>query len=197
MGATRVRQPDPLVEAKFLIPRRQSGTVRRTRLLRQLRSAQDRPVISIVAPPGLRQDEPPRPVGVGGPGPVAWLTADDADNDPVVFLTYLAAAIDRLEPLDPDIFDAIASAAVSNRAVVGRLLAAMSRPPEPVLIAIDDAHRITARACLDPLAELITHLPDGSQVVLAAREPIACLRALARRRVAARDRSRRARDGRA
>ena len=45
----------------------------------------------------------------------------------------------------------------------------MSQPPEPVRIAIDDVHRITSRACLDILAELVEHLPEGSQVAVAGR----------------------------
>ena len=144
------------------MPRRHVGTLRRTRLLRQLRSARDRRVSSrswrhpatarrASSSSGRRRD----------PGPVAWLTADDSDSDPVVFLTDLATAIDRLEPVGPELFSAIASATVSHRTVVGRLLAAMSRPSEPVRIAIDDAHRITSRACLDVLAELIDESDRG------------------------------------
>ncbi len=105
-------------------------------------------------------------------GPVAWLTADDSDNDPVVFLTDLATAVDRRVPLGAEVFSAIAADTVSHRTVVGRLLAAMSRPPEPVRIAIDDAHRITSRASLDILAELIEHLPEESQVAVAGRTRI-------------------------
>ena len=161
---------DPLVEAKFAVPRRQSVTLRRTRLLRLLRSGRDRSVISIVAPPGYGKTSLLVQWATESSGPVAWLTADDSDSDPVVLLTDLAAAIDRVEPLGTEIFVAIASAAVSNRAVVGRLLAAMSRPPEGVRIAIDDGYRITSRPCLDILAELVAHLPEGSQVAIAGRE---------------------------
>ena len=160
---------DPLLEARLVVPRRHIGTLRRTRLLRQLRSARDRPVISIVAPPGYGKTSLLVQWATEDSGPVAWLTADDSDSDPVVFLTDLAAAIDRLEPLGPELFSAIASATVSHRTVVGRLLAGMSRPPERVRIAIDDAHRITSRACLDVLAELVEHLPEGSQVAIAGR----------------------------
>ncbi len=102
-------------------------------------------------------------------GPVAWLTADDTDNDPVSFLTDLAAAIDRHIPLGSELFSAIASNTMSHRTVVGRLLAAMSGRPEPVRIAIDDVHRITSRACLDILAELVEHVPERSQVAIAGR----------------------------
>jgi len=162
-----------LLEAKLVIPRTRRGMVRRTRLLRQLRSARDRPFVSIVAPPGYGKTSLLVQWAAGDPRSVAWLTADEGDNDPVVFLTYLAAAIDRVEPLDPEIYGAIASPTVSSRAVVGRLLSAVSERADPVLVAIDDAHRITDRACLDALAEFIAHLPDGSQVALAGREPVA------------------------
>ena len=102
--------------------------------------------------------------------PVAWLTADDRDNDPVVFLADLATAIDRIQPLGPELFAAITSAAIPNRTVVGRLLAGMSRPPDPIWIAIDDGHRISSRVCLDILAELVEHLPQGAQMAIAGRE---------------------------
>ncbi len=169
-GSRPAVSPDPLVEAKFAVPSRQSVTLRRTRLLRLLRSSRDRSVISIVAPPGYGKTSLLVQWATETSGPVAWLTADDSDSDPVVLLTDLAAAIDRVEPLGTEIFVAIASAAVSNRAVVGRLLTGMSRPPEGVRIAIDDGYRITSRSCLDLLAELIAHLPERSQVAIAGRE---------------------------
>lgn len=127
-------------------------------------------MISIVAPPGYGKTSLLAQWATESSGPVAWLTADDSDSDPVMLLTDLAAAIDRVEPLGTEIFVAIASAAVSNRAVVGRLLAAMSRPSEAVRIAIDDGYRITSRSGLDILAELIANLPEGSQVAIAGRE---------------------------
>jgi LuxR family maltose regulon positive regulatory protein len=160
---------DPLLEARLVVPHRHVGTLRRTRLLRQLRSARDRPVISMVAPPGYGKSSLLVQWATEGSAPVAWLTADDSDSDPVVFLTELAAAIDRRVPLGAELFSAIAADTVSHRTVVGRLLAVMSRPREPVRLAIDDAHRITSRACLDILAELVEHLPDGSQVAIAGR----------------------------
>ena len=165
--------PPGLVEAKLRVPRQRPGMVHRTRVLRSLRVAGDRRVISFVAPPGYGKTSVLVQWASSDRRPVAWLTADDGDNDPVVVLTYLAAAIDRLEPLGPGIFDAITSPAVSNRAVVGRLLEAISRRASPVLIVIDDAHWIVDRVCLDALSELITYLPEGSQVALAGREPVA------------------------
>ncbi len=159
---------DPLHEARLAMPRRHVGTLRRTRLLRQIRSTR-RPVILMVAPPGYGKSSLLVQWATEGVGPVAWLTADDSDSDPVVFLTDLAAAIDRRVQLGDELFSAIAGDTVSHRTVIGRLLAAMSRPTERVRIAIDDAHRISSRESLDILAELVEHLPEESQVAIAGR----------------------------
>ena len=96
---------DPLLEARLAVPRRHVGTLRRTRLLRQLRSARDRPVISMVAPPGYGKSSLLVQWATEDSAPVAWLTADDTDSDPVVFLTDLAAAIDRRVPLGAELFE--------------------------------------------------------------------------------------------
>ena len=169
--AQRLPTPPGLLEAKLLLPRSRPGTVRRTRLLRQLRSARDYRVVAIIAPPGYGKTSLLMQWASLEPTSTAWMTADDGDNDPVVFLSYLAGAVARVVPLDPGIFEAIASPAVSNRVVVGRLLAALAGRAEPVRIVIDDAHRITDQACLDAFGELVRYLPGACQVAIAGREP--------------------------
>ena len=168
-GESATGLTDPFLDARLVVPRRHVGTLRRTRLLRQLRSSPDRPVIWIFAPPGYGKSSLLVQWATEHSGAVAWLTADDTDSDPVVFLTDLAAAIDRCVSVGPELFGAIAADTVSHRTVVGRLLAVMSRPTERVQLAIDDAHRITSRACLDILAEFVEHMPEGSQVAIAGR----------------------------
>ena len=128
--------------------------------------------MSVLAPPGYGKTRLLTQLAASDPRSVAWLTADDGDNDPVVLLTYLAAALDRLEPLDPDVLAGIASGAVSGRAAVGRLLALISNRGRPIVIVIDDAHRVTDQACLDALTEFVMYLPEASQVVMASREPV-------------------------
>jgi LuxR family maltose regulon positive regulatory protein len=164
--------PIGLVEARFLAPRARPGTVRRTRTLRRLRAARDRRVVSVLAPPGYGKTILVAQWAGGDRRSVAWLTADDSDNDPVMFLTYLAAAIDRVAPLDPDVLADIRTGVLAGRAAVGRLLAAISRRGEPLLVVIDDAQRVTDQRCLDALAEFVTYLPEASEVVIASRAPV-------------------------
>ncbi len=170
----RASEPPPsgLLEAKLLVPRSVVGSVPRSGVLRRLKAASDRQLVSIVAPPGYGKTTVLAQWATDGPRQAAWLTVDDLDNDPVVFLGYLAAALDRSEPLDPSVFRAIGSRSVSARSIIGRLLAAISACPTPVLVALDDAHLLTDQASLDALAELVTYLPPGSQVALASRAPV-------------------------
>jgi LuxR family maltose regulon positive regulatory protein len=59
--------------------------------------------------------------------PFAWLSVDPHDNDPIVLLTHLAVALDRISPLPTEVFGALGSAGVSVPAtVVARLGSALS-----------------------------------------------------------------------
>jgi LuxR family maltose regulon positive regulatory protein len=160
-----------LIRSKLVVPRSHKGTVRRTRLLRDIRAARDRRLVSIVAPAGYGKTQMLAQWATADGRAVAWLTADDSDNDPVTLLTYLAASLGQVVPIEAGLFDAIASPAVSARASVGRLVATLDRATASVLLVIDDAHRIRDRTCLDVLAELIGHVPDRCAVAIASREP--------------------------
>jgi LuxR family transcriptional regulator, maltose regulon positive regulatory protein len=102
--------------------------------------------------------------------PFAWVSVDERDNDPIVLLTYVAVAVDRVSPLDPTVFDALASAGVSVEAtVVPRLGAALATVREPVVLVLDDVHLLDNPACLDAVASLTRHVSEGSQMALSAR----------------------------
>src|SRR3954468_16577321 len=111
-----------------IIPR--LGVVRRPALLKRLDDG-DRPVTTIIAPAGYGKSTLVAQWVHHGGGPVAWLSTDDDDNDPAVLCTYLAAALDRCEPLDAGVFSVLAS----NRptaALVTALLASLEHLRQPV-----------------------------------------------------------------
>ena len=81
--------------------------------------------------------------------PFAWLSIDEKDNDPIVLLTYVAVALDRVSPLDPSVFDALASPGVSVEAtVVPRLGAALATMDQQLVLVLDDLHLLDDPACL-------------------------------------------------
>jgi len=110
------------------------------------------------------------------PGPLAgkafaWVSADEKDNDPKVLLTYVAQALDAVQPVDQRVFDALSSPASSvPGSVVPRLGAAFAAMTTPVVLVLDDVHLVRNSECRAALSVLADHVPDGSRLVLAGRD---------------------------
>ena len=168
-----------LRESKFHPPAVRPGTVVRTALLRRL-AATRVPVITLVAPPGYGKTTLMAQWAQRTESRVAWLSCDDADNDPVVLLSALAVALSRIGPVDPAIFSALASSG-ADITVVPRFVAAVAPVQPPVTVLVDHAEAVTNRQCLNTLAEFALRLPPGWQFALASRAvvplPTAWLRA--------------------
>ncbi len=170
------------MEAKFRLPVPHESTVSRERLTGLL-LAEPRPsTVVIVAPPGYGKTVLLADWAARETRDVAWLTLGEYDNEPSVLLTYLAAAIDRIGPIDPGIAAALATpgSRILGTAVP-RLATELHRRRRPAVLMLDDVHRLTDRTCLDVLAALLELLPPGFQVAMAARTspelPLARLRA--------------------
>ena len=142
------------------------------------------PVISVAAPAGygkttlLAQWAARR-------GRVGWVSVDQRDNDPTVLLSYLAAAVDRVEPIDPAVLRTLAAPRASIPAtVIPGLVAALSAMTQPVALVLDHVELLANVQCLDAVAELAVQLPTGSQLALGSRStpplPVGLLRAQAR-----------------
>src|SRR6185436_343426 len=77
---------------------------------------------------------------------------------------------DRVSPLDPAVFDALASPGVSVEAtVVPRLGRALATSEQELVLVLDDLHLLRDRQGLDAIAALGRHIPAGSQLALSVR----------------------------
>jgi LuxR family maltose regulon positive regulatory protein len=126
------------------------------------------PVITLVAPPGYGKTTLMAQWAQRTESRVAWLSCDDADNDPVVLLSALAVALSRIGPVDPAIFSALASSG-ADITVVPRFVAAVAPVQPPVTVLVDHAEAVTNRQCLNTIAEFALRLPPGWQFALASR----------------------------
>ena len=176
----QAERPFQLLESKLHPPVARPGMVARTALLDRLIGVGVPAVISVVAPAGYGKTtllaqwaelKQPR---------LAWVSADAGDNDPTVLLTYLAVALDRVEPIRPAVFHALASPG-AGPSVVPTLVSAVSSMRRPVSIVVDHVDAVTNRECLDAITELALAVPAGSQFAIASRNmvplPTARLRA--------------------
>jgi LuxR family maltose regulon positive regulatory protein len=129
------------------------------------------PVITLAAPPGYGKTTLMAQWAQRTESRVAWLSCDDADNDPVVLLSALAVALSRIGPVDPAIFSALASSG-ADITVVPRFVAAVASVPPPVTVLVDHTEAVTSRQCLNTIAEFALRLPPGWQLVLASRNAV-------------------------
>jgi ATP/maltotriose-dependent transcriptional regulator MalT len=171
----RVRQPlwEPsfdLAESKLRPPAVRRGLVARTSLLDRLFAASAPSVISVVAPAGYgkttllgqwAERKEPR---------VAWVSLDHRDNDLVVLLTYITVALDRIGPIQPRVFQALASSGAGIE-VPRRLVSAMGRLG-PITLVIDHFEAVTNPECLDAIAALALGLPEESQLAIGSRDAL-------------------------
>ena len=161
-----------LAEWKLRPPSARQGIVSRHALVDRLLGSPGVPVICVVAPPGYGKSTLLAQWSGRKGRRVGWVSVDRRDNDPVVLLTYVAVALDRIEPIDPGVFRALASPGPSVvAAVVPRLVSVVAAMTDPVVLVLDHLESLENRECLDAVNELAIGLPAGSQLALAARRP--------------------------
>jgi LuxR family maltose regulon positive regulatory protein len=170
-----------ILQSKLAIPFLAPGLVRRTALVNRLRTASEARVISVATPPGYGKTTLLAQWAARDKRPFAWISLDDRDNDPVALLTYIAAALDRIHPIEPAVFRAAASQHSIWARALPRLGAFLASMPKPMVLVLDDVDELRDRDCLDALEPLAKNLSCGSQLVLSGRDetllPLARLRA--------------------
>ena len=171
-----------LVATKLHPPPVREETIARERLLERLRSGSDRRLTLVACPAGFgkttllaawREAEAARK-------PVAWLTLDEGDNDPVVLWTHAIEALRRASPAVARSAPAHTVVAPVVDVVLPRLVNELDGQGEITLI-LDDFHRLSSVPARASVGWFIDHAPPGFQLVLASRTepflPVAALRA--------------------
>jgi LuxR family maltose regulon positive regulatory protein len=169
---------DTLLATKLRPPLPRPGWVPRPRLLDHLHAVRD--LLLVCAPAGFGKSSLLAEWARTERRPVAWLSLDEGDNDPVRFWRHVVAALDGAVPgvaeralplIDrPGGLDA-AVTALANSVADG----------EPVVLVLDDYHLVTAPPVHRTMQLLVEHLPQALRLVVAGRSdpplPLARLRA--------------------
>ena len=159
-----------LLESKFHPPVARAGIVTRTALVDRLAVVQA-PVITVVAPPGYGKTTLLAQWAERAGTPVAWVSCDDGDNDPVVLLSAIAVALNRIEPIEPTIFTALASSG-AGITFIPRFVSAITSVRGPVTLVLDHTEAVTNKQCLNTIAEFALRLPAGWRLALASRTSV-------------------------
>lgn len=162
----------PLLATKMIRPALRADPVARDRLLARLEEGltRGRPLTLVSAPPGFGKTTLILQWLQSLDRPAAWLTLDEGDNDPVLFIRYLAAALGHAGAANDG----------DARASLASLINALADEGVERVLALDDYQAITNFAVHDLVAFLLTHLPPCLRIVIGTREdpplPLARLR---------------------
>jgi LuxR family transcriptional regulator, maltose regulon positive regulatory protein len=161
----------PVLEAKYTVPRVRPGMVPRARILERLAALGEKRCIWMAAPAGYGKTTALAQWADREQRRVAWLSLDHSDDDPAMLLTDVLAALGRVEPLDPALYEMVAAAAspVPELAVL-RVSWAFAGYTAPTLLVLDDAQALSNDLAREVLARLIERLPDAIQVAVATRD---------------------------
>src|SRR5215218_1415766 len=167
--------PDALVTTKVRVPRTRTELVPRPRLREALVRYEGRRLTLVSAPAGFGkttllsewlEDR-------SGDGlPIAWLSLEEADNDPARFLAYLVSAL--RSALGEGIGEGVlASLRLPEfplvEAVVGVLINELADVRHEVTIVLDDYHVIHSRLVHEATSFLLEHLPENVYLVISSR----------------------------
>jgi LuxR family transcriptional regulator, maltose regulon positive regulatory protein len=173
-----------LLAIKLQVPRLRAQLVPRFHLIERLQQGVAGMLTLLCAPAGYGKTTLLAQWAASTRVPVAWLSLEPEDNEPLRFLTYLIAALQTLDPH----FGTRAHALLSlpQQASLATVLTELSNDllawrGENFVLVLDDYHVITAAPIHHALAHLVEHLPPQMHLLLATRSdpplPLARLRA--------------------
>ena len=151
-------------------------------MLRRIAGAPDAPITLISASAGYGKSTLARQWCERSRRPVAWINLDSSDNDPLALLSSIAHALDRLDPIAPEL---CAELTAREPRILDLVLPAITLELDrlsPVELVLDDADALTEAGGLDVLDRFLDGIGPGTHVTLVTRTELRL--PLSRRRVA-------------
>jgi len=174
-----------LLSTKFFIPQPHVANLGRPRLLAKLHAGLTSRLLLLAAPAGfgkttlvtdwlhelqqgtMQESQP----GVRVRYRVGWLSLGEEDNTPTQFLTYLIAALQRINPMLGADAQALLTTPQppSTTQVITVLINDIAQVEQPFVLVLDDYHLITTQAIHDAISFLIEKLPPAMRLVITTR----------------------------
>ena len=173
-----------LLATKLHVPAIGGQLVHRAALLDALSAGRCRKVTLLSAPAGWGKTTllAQWALDAGEDQRFGWVSLDRSDNDPVWFWMYVVAALQQVSPgLGTRAVELLAMGADPVQVVLPTLLNDLNTIASPMVLILDDYHRVVNRAVHEQLAFVIGAMPAHLHLVLATRSdptlPLARLRA--------------------
>jgi LuxR family maltose regulon positive regulatory protein len=174
----------PLLATKLHLPRPRAQLVSRSQLAERLQDGMEHALTLVSAPAGFGKTTVLAQWLAQSKTPVAWLSLEPEDNEPVRFLSYLIAALQTLDPsLGVAALELLRTPQPAPPQIVLAQLAndLVTREAVDFALVLDDYHVVTAEAIHRMLIFLVEHLPPQMHLIIITRSdpplPLARLRA--------------------
>jgi LuxR family maltose regulon positive regulatory protein len=164
---------DTLLTTKFHFPPVRPNRVSRPRLIESLNAGLRGPLTLIAAPAGYGKTTLMCEWrnGYGRGMPVAWLSLDESDNDPIRFWYYMVSALDTLQPTS--LGDVLALLGSSQRPPIETFLAVLINQldtfPKDFVLSLDDVHFLSESEIFQGIDFFLEHMPPQMHLVLLTR----------------------------
>ncbi|MFF0339144.1 LuxR C-terminal-related transcriptional regulator [Kribbella sp. NPDC004875] len=162
-----------LLASKLAMPQLPSGLVVRPRLVDKLEEGTAGRLTLVSAGPGWGKTS----LVAGWAAtrsaipPVAWLSLDSFDNDPVLFWSYVAAAVHRTGEDRSGALGALMIKPPVGSDVLRRIILELSQLRRPVTLVLDDFGEIHNPEVLNGIADLLRHPLPLHLVVITRYDP--------------------------
>lgn len=171
-----------VLRSKLTPPPLRAGIIDRPVLVDRLVAARNVPVVLISAPAGYGKSSLLALWRERDDRRFVWVSVDDGDDDPAVFIRSIVAALDPVVRLDTDISDAFrASSPPLDDVILPALVEACAGTSAPFVLVLDNLHRMSGERSHKMLDHLAQRMPPGCQFAIATRAdpllPLASLRA--------------------
>lgn len=173
-----------LSRTKLFVPAIRPDAIPRPRLLARLTVGLRGPLTLLAAPVGYGKTTilAAWHAAHGRSTPLAWVTLDAADNDPVGFCRSVATALDGVHPgVGDELLALLQALQPTVEGVLMALRTALTVLPAATVLILEDYHLITAAPIHQALTSLLEHRPPRLHLVIATRVdpplPLARLRA--------------------
>lgn len=163
--------PFEAVEAKLQGPVLRDGMVPRTGLLDALAAAPERAsVLMLTGPAGYGKTTVLSQWAAIDVREFAWVTVDEADDDPVRLAGHVALALHRIRPLQPAVFRALAVGdGPRHLTALTLLLRSLRTWSRPGVLVLDDVHAVRDVEATNFIRGLAAGLPAGFHLAIGSR----------------------------
>jgi LuxR family maltose regulon positive regulatory protein len=143
--------------------------VPRPELLARFISGLEFPLTLVCAPAGFGKTTLVAQWLAGQEVPVAWLSIDEQDSDPLRFFTYFVHALQSVAPVGESVLQSLDAGSGSIGPAMTSLINELDTHERKLILVLDDYHELDSHEIDAALEMLVNRMPRSLRLVMTSR----------------------------